>query len=104
MSHFKAIFTRLSAIAPQNAAPNVSTRKPGTSAEASSIMRALMMSQKIPNVTKVSGNVTIFRNRPTVALMKPIATAAMSAASGPLTVKPGTSRETIQIANALNIQ
>jgi hypothetical protein len=68
------------------------------------IMPALMTSQKIPNVSRVKGNVTILRKSPTVALMKPITTAAIRAANGPLTVNPGTSRETIQIAIALNTQ
>src|SRR6516225_9561634 len=52
-SHFNAMFTRLRTIAPQKAAPKVSTRKPGTMAEASLIITALMMSQNRPSVTIV---------------------------------------------------
>ena len=45
-----------------------------------------------------------FRKRPRVAFTKPITTAAINAARGPLTEKPGTTRETIQIAKALSTQ
>src|SRR6516165_7840295 len=70
-------------------------------AEASLIITALMISQNRPSDTRVSGKVTIFRNSPRVALTNPITTAAISAENGPLTEKPGTNRETIQIASAV---
>ena len=45
-----------------------------------------------------------FQKNPSVALMKPITSAAISAATGPLTLMPGTIRETIQTARALSAQ
>src|SRR5580704_5612405 len=73
-------------------------------AEANSIMAALITSQNSPSVSKTRGKVTILRKTPRVALTKPITSAAINAAIGPLTWNPGTSRATIQSANALNAQ
>ncbi len=98
------MFRMLKTIPPQKAEANEVTVKPGTSAEASSIIAAFTTSQKIPSVRMVSGNVMILRKNPRVALIKPMNTAAISAAAGPLTRKPGTNRETIQIASALKSQ
>src|ERR1700756_3788979 len=78
--------------------------KPGTKTDASSIITALIMNQKSPRVITVKGNVIILRNSPRVALTRPMTSAAISAAAGPLTLKPGTTRETIQMASALKIQ
>ena len=66
------MLTMLSTIPPMNAAPKLSTRKPGTMAAANSIIRALITSQKIPKVSSVSGKVMILRKMPRVALTKPI--------------------------------
>src|SRR6185295_4373831 len=103
-SQRKNMLTRASTIAPTKAAPKVSTWKPGTTAEASSIMAALITSQNSPRVSSTRGKVTIFRKTPSVALTKPITSAAINAASGPLTWKPGTTLATIQTASALKAQ
>ena len=66
------MFTSASTIAPQNAAGKLATRNPGTSADASSIMIALMISQNNPNVRMVNGNVMIFRKKPRVPFARPI--------------------------------
>ena len=44
------------------------------------------------------------KNNPSVAFTNPITTAAINAATGPLTANPGTSRDTIQIDSALITQ
>src|SRR5205814_7579084 len=88
----------------QNAAAKLSTWKPGTIADASSSMRALITNQKIPSVSSVKGKVMIFKKAPSVALIKPIARAAINAANGPLTWNPGMSRATTHTASALKTQ
>src|SRR6266850_1811130 len=77
--------TMLRTIAPINAAPNPRTSKPGTNADANSSIMALMTNQKRPSVRIVSGKVRILRTSPMVALINPIASAAIKAAVGPLT-------------------
>jgi hypothetical protein len=104
MSHFKNILSRLRTIPPQNADAKERIVKPGTNEDASSIIAALTTNQKIPSVRIVSGKVMIFRKNPSVALINPIKTAAISAAAGPFTTNPGTNLETIQIASALRTQ
>src|SRR5271169_1039281 len=63
-----------------------------------------MTNQNSPRVINVSGNVRIFSSAPIVALMKPIASAAIRAATGPLTEIPGTTWATIHTASALRTQ
>ena len=99
-----SILRRLRTIPPQNAAAKLATWNPGTMDAASLIIRALTTNQKIPSVSRVRGKVTIFRKSPRVALMNPINTAAISAAVAPLTLNPGTRRDTIQMASALSTQ
>src|SRR6202034_4696871 len=65
---------------------------------------ALITSQNRPSVIRVRGNVKIFSTTPPVALLKPITSAAINAATGPLTEIPGTTRDTIHTASALKIQ
>src|ERR1022692_3232092 len=67
-------------------------------------MSALITNQKSPRVIRVRGKVRIFNSTPIVALMKPIASAAMRAATGPLTEIPGTTCATIHTASALRTQ
>src|SRR5438445_6298080 len=98
------MLTRLSTMAPQNAALKLSTWNPGTIADASSSMRALITNQKMPSVSSVKGKVMIFKKAPSVALIKPIARAAINAANGPLTWNPGMSRATTHTPSALKTQ
>src|SRR5882724_823353 len=67
-------------------------------------MRALMISQNMPSVSTTNGKVMTFRKNPRVALTRPITTAAISAEKIPDTTNPGTMRDTMITANALNIQ
>src|SRR5580700_6632003 len=91
-------------MAPRKAAVKVRTWKPGTRADANFSIKALITNQKRPKVIKVRGKVRILSRTPTVALMKPITSAAIRAATGPLTEIPGTIFATIQTANALRTQ
>src|SRR3984893_1832655 len=94
----------LSRTAPIKAATKSRTWNPVTSAAASSSMSALITNQNRPSVSSVSGKVRILRIKPIVALIKPMAAAAISAATGPLTVMPGTTWATIHTARALRTQ
>src|SRR5690242_2798235 len=67
-------------------------------------MAALTTNQNRPKVTMVRGNVMTLRNRPRVALMKPMTSAAIKAAAGPRTATPGTTWATTHTATALRIQ
>src|SRR5437016_12479242 len=69
-SQRKNMLTRLSTIAPQNAAAKLSTWKPGTIADASSSMRALITNQKVPSVSSVKGKVMMFKKATSVAILK----------------------------------
>ena len=88
VSSFRNRFTTLRTIAPKNAGTNPWILKPGTKTEASFNINAFITNQKTPSEMSVSGNVTIFRNRPTVAFTNPIAIAAMRAAPKPVMSKP----------------
>ena len=61
--------TMLSTMAPTNAAKKPRTSKPGTSADASSSINALITNQNKPSVRIVSGKVRILRTNPMVALI-----------------------------------
>src|SRR5438876_1218749 len=63
---------------PQNADANVSTRKPGTTAAASSSIKPLITNQKMPRVRIVSGSVINFNKAPRVAFTNPITRADQS--------------------------
>ena len=53
-------------IPPQNAATKLATRNPGTNADASSIISALMTNQNNPRVSRVRGKVMTFKKIPNV--------------------------------------
>ena len=89
---------------PKNAGMNPSIVKPETNLAANLNMAALMTSQKMPSVRMVRGNVTIFKNNPRVALIKPITTAAINAALKLVTSKPRTKCVTIIKLTALRNQ
>src|SRR6478752_2282677 len=75
ISQCRKVETRLSRIAPMNAAPQVWTSKPGESAAATLSMMALTTIRKSPRVRKVSGKVRILTTDPNVALTRPMMTA-----------------------------
>ena len=87
MIAFRNKFTTLRTMAPKNAGTNPSILNPGTKAEASFNIKAFITNQKMPREISVSGNVTTFRNKPTVAFTNPITIAAIRAAPKPLTLK-----------------
>ena len=67
-------------------------------------MSALITSQNRPKVIRIRGRLISFSNRPSVPFTKPMTTAAMSAVPKPLTINPGTNRETSSKHSALKIQ
>ena len=76
--------------APRTAAPNDSISRPGTSGAAITSMIALMTSETRPIVSTDRGRVSSTRMGRTRALSRPTTTAPSSAASGSVTVNPGT--------------
>jgi len=65
---------------------------------------ALTTSRNSPSVSTVSGKVTIFRIKPSVAFSSPMMMTAISAAPRPVILKPGTRRATSSSTSALSSQ
>jgi hypothetical protein len=76
-------------IAPKNADQNPFTAKPGTKKVANLSISAFITKRKIPKVRIEIGRVRIFNINPSVALIRPITTAASRADQKFLISNPG---------------
>jgi len=94
--------TKLNKIDPSSAAINPSTRNPGTTAAASISINALITNETNPSVSTRKGHAKNLITAPKVALMNPMAAAAISADTKPETETPGTKYVTTNRARALN--
>jgi hypothetical protein len=86
---FKIIFKIARTIAPKNADQKLLTSKPGTKKVANLSISAFITKRKIPKVRIEIGRVRIFNINPSVALIKPITTAAKRADQKFLISNPG---------------
>ena len=92
----------MSTTAPRKAAKNPWILNPGTKALANSKMIALITRKNRPRVKIPSGNVRSLSRNPKVAFRKPTTREAINALPKLAISKPGTRRETIISASALN--